>query len=99
MTEKFFDNLAVTRVQDNFVAQWGDADNTKPLPKIAPMAPEFPRSQAEDLPFTALPDADGWTKQTGFTASMAAGRADSQQWLVHCYGAIGVVAACHSLRD
>ena len=30
VAEKFFDGLAVVRVQDNFVAQWGDADKTAP---------------------------------------------------------------------
>jgi peptidylprolyl isomerase len=86
----YWDGLAITRLQDNFVAQWGDPDNSKPLPKIAPMAPEFTRGVGKDLPFTALPDADGWAQQTGFTASMAAARSDSQAWLAHCYGAIGV---------
>lgn len=86
----YWDGLAITRLQDNFVAQWGDPDNSKPLPKIAPMAPEFSRSAGKDLPFTALPDKDGWAQQAGFTASMAAARTGSQAWLAHCYGAIGV---------
>jgi peptidylprolyl isomerase len=54
------------------------------------MPPEFSRSSGKDLSFTALPDSDGWAKQTGFTDSMAAARSDSQTWLAHCYGAIGV---------
>lgn len=86
----YWDGLAITRLQDNFVAQWGDPDNKKPLPKIAPMAPEFARAWGKDLPFTALPDPDGWSKQAGFTASMAAARDDSRAWLAHCYGAVGV---------
>jgi hypothetical protein len=32
----FYDGLAVVRVQDNYVVQWGDAQSTPP---IAPMAP------------------------------------------------------------
>src|SRR5438045_7881399 len=28
--EKYFDGLAVVRVQDNFVAQWGDPDEKSP---------------------------------------------------------------------
>src|SRR5262245_59952217 len=27
--DEFFDGLAITRVQDNFVVQWGDADGKK----------------------------------------------------------------------
>ena len=86
----YWDGLAINRVQDNFVAQWGDPDNRKPLPKLGPMPPEFARAIAKDLPFSALPDPDGWARQVGFTQGMAAARSSSEQWLVHCYGALGV---------
>jgi peptidylprolyl isomerase len=86
----YWDGLSINRLQDNFVAQWGDPENKKPLPKIAPMPPEFWAKPGSALPFTALPDVDGWTKQSGFTASMAAARSEQEQWLAHCYGAIGV---------
>ncbi|MDF3020614.1 MAG: secreted peptidyl prolyl cis-trans isomerase, cyclophilin type precursor protein [Steroidobacteraceae bacterium] len=87
---RYWDGLAINRVQDNFVVQWGDPDNQKPAPKIAPMPPEFVAPLAKGLPFTALPDADGWAKQVGFTQGMAAARSANEQWLVHCYGALGV---------
>jgi peptidylprolyl isomerase len=88
---RYWDGLAINRVQDNFVVQWGDPDNQKPLPKdLKPIAPEFSRATDKALPFTALPDTDGWAQQAGFTDGMAAARADGQQWLAHCYGAIGV---------
>jgi peptidylprolyl isomerase len=89
----YWDGLAINRVQDNFVAQWGDPaepDKQKPLPKLAPMPPEFARPIAPGLPFSALPDPDGWAKQVGFTQGMAAARSATEQWLVHCYGALGV---------
>ena len=86
----YWDGLAITRVQDNFVAQWGDPDNRKPLPKLRSMLPEFSRNLGKELPFTALPDVDGWASQAGFTNGMAAARTDGQQWLAHCYGAVGV---------
>jgi peptidylprolyl isomerase len=87
---RYWDGLAINRVQDNFVVQWGDPDNQKPLPKLGPMPPEFARAIAKDLPFSALPDRDGWAKQVGFTQGMAAARSIDEQWLVHCYGAVGV---------
>jgi peptidylprolyl isomerase len=87
---RYWDGLAINRVQDNFVVQWGDPDNKKPLPKMAPMPPEFSRPVSTDLPFSALPDRDGWANRIGFTHSMAAARSASDQWLVHCYGAVGV---------
>jgi peptidylprolyl isomerase len=88
---RYWDGLAINRVQDNFVVQWGDPDNQRPLPKdLAPMPPEFFRLLGKELPFSALPDADGWAQQVGFTHGMAAARSDGKQWLAHCYGAIGV---------
>lgn len=87
---RYWDGLAINRVQDNFVVQWGDPDNKKALPKLSPMPPEFARAITVDLPFTALPDVDGWAKQVGFTQGMAAARSATDQWLVHCYGALGV---------
>jgi cyclophilin family peptidyl-prolyl cis-trans isomerase len=91
----YWDGLAINRVQDNFVVQWGDPDSVRPLktamPNLKlPLAPEFTRKIAKDLPFTALPDADGWAKKAGFTDGMAAAQTGADQWLVHCYGAIGV---------
>jgi peptidylprolyl isomerase len=86
----YWDGLAINRVQDNFVAQWGDPDNLKPPPKLEPMPPEFTSALTRDLPFSALPDRDGWAKQVGFTQGMAAARSATEQWLVHCYGALGV---------
>jgi peptidylprolyl isomerase len=88
--QRYWDGLAINRVQDNFVVQWGDPDNKKPLAKLSPMPPEFARAITADLPFTALPDVDGWAKQVGFTQGMAAARSTTDQWLVHCYGALGV---------
>jgi peptidylprolyl isomerase len=89
--QEYWQGLAINRVQDNFVVQWGDPDGKKPLPKdLKPMPPEFSRAIDKAVPFTALPDADGWAPQVGFTDGMAAARSDSQQWLVHCYGAVGV---------
>lgn len=91
----YWDGLAINRLQDNFVAQWGDPDNVRPVQKALPdlklpLPPEFTRAIAKDLPFTALPDADGWASKTGFTDGMAAAQTGNEQWLVHCYGAIGV---------
>ena len=87
---RYWDGLAINRVQDNFVVQWGDPDNQKPAPKIGPMPPEFATPVGKGLPFSALPDADGWAKQVGFTQGMASARSATEQWLVHCYGAVGV---------
>jgi peptidylprolyl isomerase len=87
----YWEGLAINRVQDNFVVQWGDPDGVKPLPEeSATLAPEFTAARTATLPFSAIPDRDGWAKQVGFTHGMAAARSDEEQWLAHCYGAVGV---------
>jgi peptidylprolyl isomerase len=90
--DKFFDGLAVTRVQDNFVVQWGDAESKKPLVHAKKtLEGEFTRS-AKGLAFTALPDPDTYARETGWVDGFPAGRdsATGAAWGVHCYGTIGV---------
>lgn len=95
----YYDGLAILRVQDNFVVQWGDPDAEdeaarKPLPKGAKrtLAAEFTRPDSQDLKVTVLPDADGYAPQTGFAAGFPAARdpASGRAWMAHCYGTLGV---------
>jgi peptidylprolyl isomerase len=91
--EKYFDGLAVMRVQDNFVAQWGDPTEKKPLGSAKKkIAPEFTRAITPDLPFAALPDRDVYAAQTGYSGGFPAARdpASGRAWLVHCYASVGV---------
>jgi len=88
---KYFDGLAIMRSQDNYVVQWGDPDNKKPVGQAKKTLPaEFTRPAA-GLKFTALPDPDTYAAQTGFVAGFPAAResASGQAWLVHCYGMVG----------
>jgi peptidylprolyl isomerase len=89
----YFDGLAILRAQDNFVVQWGDPDGTRALGAAhGTLPPEFTIEAADDLPWIALPDADGFAPEAGFSHGFPAGRdrARGQAWLAHCYGAIGV---------
>lgn len=89
---KYFDGLAITRSQDNYVVQWGEADAKKPLGQAKQaLAPEFTRPAA-GLEFTALPDPDTYAAQTGFVDGFPAAResAKGSAWMVHCYGTVGV---------
>lgn len=88
---KYFDGLAVTRSQDNFVVQWGDANAQKSFGEAKQsLAPEFTRPAA-GVKFTALPDPDTYAAQTGFVHGFPAARESAQgsAWLVHCYGMVG----------
>ncbi|KQV49428.1 peptidylprolyl isomerase [Pelomonas sp. Root1217] len=97
----YWDGLAILRVQDNFVTQWGDPDGedaskAKPLPAgaQAKLPAEFsvPLDKVgKEAAFARLPDVEGWAPRTGFAdgfpvaADPKAGRA----WLAHCYGMVG----------
>jgi peptidylprolyl isomerase len=90
--EQYFDNLAIMRVQDNYVVQWGDAEGKREIRAARKtLAPEFERP-AKALAFTALPDPDSYAPQVGLSNGFHAARdsASSTAWLAHCYGAVGV---------
>src|SRR5450631_4421029 len=89
----YYDGLPVLRVQDNYVAQWGDPDNRYPIPRgIGPLAPEFDSEIWPQMPFTPLPDGDVYASEVGFSGSFPAARSTQQHlaWLAHCYGMVGV---------
>lgn len=94
---RFFDGLAVVRVQDNFVAQWGDPqageDNARSYGDAATsLPPEYFRAMIAGEPFTPMPGPDGWAPEGGFVQGFHAARdpATGQIWLPHCYGVVGV---------
>ena len=94
VAEKFFDGLAVVRVQDNFVAQWGDADKARPTPTALRKIPdETIVAWGKGLPFIKLPDPDGYAPETGWIDGFPAGverKPSGQAWITHCYGVLGV---------
>jgi len=95
--EHYFDGLAILRVQDNFVTQWGDpdAEDAKKARSFGDasrtVAPEFERAIDKSLPFTALPDGDVYAPQVGFTNGFPSARdaKTGKTWLAHCYGMVG----------
>ncbi|MEO8810315.1 MAG: peptidylprolyl isomerase [Rhodanobacter sp.] len=99
--QHYFDGLAIVRVQDNFVTQWGDpasddnGDKSKlrPLGKAhATLPPEYTRTIDPKLAWTALPDGDVYAPEVGFSGGFPVARdpASGQEWLTHCYGMVGV---------
>jgi len=88
----FFDGLSITRAQDNYVVQWGDAESKKPLGDAQhTLAAEFERPLRGLAPFTRLPDPDTYAPQVGFVAGFpaAADPAAGRAWALHCYGMVG----------
>ena len=97
--EGYFDGLAILRSQDNYVVQWGDPEAESTMPGKAramkkgknSLAPEYTRPIDGKLPFTRLPDIDGYAPEVGFSNGFPVGRnpKTKQTWLAHCYGMVG----------
>jgi len=95
--ERYFDGLAIIRVQDNYVVQWGDpgADNPLAARKIQraqkTLPAEFERVLDAGIPFTPLPDGDVYAPEVGFSNGFPVARdaRNGVMWLVHCYGMVG----------
>jgi cyclophilin family peptidyl-prolyl cis-trans isomerase len=99
--QHYFDGLAISRVQDNFVTQWGDPNDDengdksklRQLGKASKtLAPEFSRAMDPKQSWTPLPDGDVYAPQVGFSGGFPVGRdpASGREWLAHCYGMVGV---------
>jgi peptidylprolyl isomerase len=98
VAQHYFDGLAVLRVQDNFVAQWGDpaaddgnASKGRSLGGASrTLEPEFSISD-KGLKITKLKDRDVWAPVTGFVDGfpVAADPKTHRAWVAHCYGTVG----------
>jgi cyclophilin family peptidyl-prolyl cis-trans isomerase len=88
---RWWDAASVYRVQENWVAQWGDATERKPLPSGVV---EVPPAEFEVGGFKAaqvLPRPDGYSFHAGITADGWPVAGDGKAaWLTHCYGMVGV---------
>jgi peptidylprolyl isomerase len=106
----WWDGTSVYRVVDNWVAQWGDVDETKPLPEGVSEVADGPYSTAsvagdEDTivlwhPRTYLDDA--YSDWPWFVDGWpVAYRIEDQtrtlsSWPTHCYGSVGVARSVGS---
>jgi peptidylprolyl isomerase len=90
--EGYFVNGAVTRSQDNYVAQWAQAADPERPPKVGQktLKAEFTRPRDTTVAFDLLPDPDTYAPEVGFSNGFPAARDASSMWLVHCYGVVGV---------
>lgn len=83
---------SVYRVQENWVAQWGDASEKKPLPTglSTNVPPEFEITAF--APAQRMARADTHSVESGITADgwPVAGDGRGHAWLTHCYGMVGV---------
>ena len=88
---RWWDATSVYRVQDNYVAQWGDATEKKKLPRgVADGGPaEYVR--AGGVPSVRMSRPDSFASIAGFDAAGWPVASDGKTtWLTHCYGMVGV---------
>ncbi len=93
--EGYFDGLTINRVQDNYVVQWGDAnerEGRRPIKTAKATLPgEFDRAIGPDLPFTPAPDGDVYAAEAGWSMGFPAARdpKSGRTWIPYCYGVLG----------
>lgn len=88
---RYFDGLAIIRVQDNYVVQWDDPDHHRPVPAAVRPSVEFTADARAAPRFEPLPDHDLYAPQVGFLDGFPAARDPRTHtvWLAHCYGMVG----------
>ncbi|HTV18070.1 MAG TPA: peptidylprolyl isomerase [Polyangiaceae bacterium] len=89
--EGYFDGTAIVRVHENYVVQWADPDNTRPIKSAKRTLPAELDRPLEGTPFTPLPDRDTYADEVGFSDGFPIARdpALGRAWLVHCYAMLG----------
>jgi len=88
---RWFDGNAVVRVQDDYVVQWGGADEKKPLPAgvSAHLPAEYERPR-EGLAIRPLGFRDAYAVLVGHADGWPVASDGKSAWLPHCYGMVGV---------
>ena len=89
-TAHWWDGTSINRVQDNYVTQWGDASEAKPLPPGIASPPRAYDRPAAGLRFRAMPYRDSYAEAVGHVAGWPVAQGGGRAWLPHCYGMVGV---------
>lgn len=90
--EGYFDQLAIVRVQDNYVTQWGDPNGETTPKSLGSAAAKIPAEfdvPLKNLALTRLKEADAFAPTIGWVDGMPVAANHSRAWLTHCYGMIG----------
>ncbi len=91
----YFDELAILRVQENYVVQWGDPNAEDPklkrsLGKAAEkLDGEYSTERSPALPLLHLPDGDLYAGFAGISSGFPVAGSGKRIWLAHCYGMVG----------
>jgi len=84
---------SVYRVQDNYVAQWGDATEKKPLPAglVTPPPAEYDQPANAATVAARLSRRDPYAEWAGYSRDgWPLAGSGARQWVPHCYAMVGV---------
>ena len=90
---RYWDGATVYRVQDNYVAQWGQNESDKPWPAGVTAKPPAEYTRAlKGLAPTPLGSPDPYAPGAGFSGGWPVAYSAKANWanLAHCYGSVGV---------
>ena len=89
----WWNNATIYRIQDNYVAQWGNGDAEVPLPAGVVRTPPAEYDRAlEGLPLRPLGFPDSYAPMVGHSDGwpIAWDPEKGRAWLIHCYASVGV---------
>ena len=89
----YWGGATVYRVQDNYVAQWGQNESDKPWPPgVTPKPPAEYTRPLKGLMITPLGSPDPYAPAAGFVGGWPVAYSPKGGWanLAHCYGSVGV---------
>ena len=90
----WWDGTSINRVQDNYVVQWGDASEKKPLPEglvtVGEGAYAQPVSTEENEQLGKLGLIDSYAEAVDIVAGFPLAQVGDLYWPVHCYAMVGV---------
>lgn len=89
----YWAGATVYRVQDNYVAQWGNNDSDKPWPAgVTPKPPAEYTRPLKGLAITPLGSPDAYAPAAGFSGGWPVAYSPKGGWadLAHCYASVGV---------
>lgn len=89
----YWAGATVYRVQDNYVAQWGNNDSDKPWPAgVTPKPPAEYTRPVKGLAITPLGSPDAYAPAAGFSGGWPVAYSSKGGWadLAHCYASVGV---------
>jgi peptidylprolyl isomerase len=90
---RYWDGATVYRVQDDYVAQWGQNESDKPWPKGVTAKPPAEYSRPlMGLSIKPLGSPDPYAPAAGFADGWPVAYSPKAGWadLAHCYGSVGV---------